>query len=55
MPLKSVRKPQKKRPENDREQYRRFLEAARASEASNDPKDLERALKKVAPVKKRPH
>jgi hypothetical protein len=31
------------------EESKRFLEAAKKAEASNDPKDLERALKMVAP------
>ena len=42
------RKPQQKRPEKDPEQYARFVEAAREAEASEDPKDLERAIKKIA-------
>ena len=41
------RKPQKKRPEKDLKQYERFIEAARDAEASDDPKDLETALKKI--------
>ena len=51
MPPKSARKPQKKRPTNDPEQYARFVEAAREAEASDNPKDLERAIKKVASSK----
>jgi hypothetical protein len=47
------RKPQSKRPEKDPEQCARFVEAAREAEASNDPKDLERAIKQVAPLKSR--
>jgi len=47
MPRKSARKPQKKRPEKDPEQYQRFLEAARVAGASDNPKDLERAVKKL--------
>jgi len=46
---KSARKPQSKRSDNDPEQYQRFVEAARVAEASNDPKDLEAALKKIIP------
>ena len=48
------RKPQKKRPAKDPEQYARFLEAAQQAQASDDPKDLERAIKKVAPMKPAP-
>jgi hypothetical protein len=44
-----VRKPQSKRPDNDPEQYARFIEAARDAEASEDPRDLEKAVKQVAP------
>jgi hypothetical protein len=40
---------------NTSEQYQRFLEAARVAGASDNPKDLERAVKKVAPVKIHPH
>jgi hypothetical protein len=47
MPRKSARKPQKKRPEHDPAQYQRFLEAARVAGASDNAKDLERALKKI--------
>jgi hypothetical protein len=54
MPSKSARKPQKKRPEKDPEQYARFVEVARDAEASENPKDLERVLKRVAPGKKSP-
>jgi hypothetical protein len=43
-----TRKPAK-RPPDDPEQYARFLEAAKKAEASDDPKALERAVKKVAP------
>jgi hypothetical protein len=42
------RKPQKKRPEKDPAQYARFVEAARDAEASENPKDLEMAIKKIA-------
>jgi hypothetical protein len=53
MTRKSARKPQTKRVENDPEEYKRFLETARAVEASHDPKDFERAFKKVVPSKSR--
>jgi hypothetical protein len=33
---------------DDREEHKRFLETARKVEASDDPKDFERAFKKVA-------
>ena len=52
MPTKSARKPQKKRPEKDTEQYARFLEAARVAGASDNPKDLERAIRKLTAPKK---
>jgi hypothetical protein len=42
--------PRKPKPKwDDPEQSKRFLEAAERAEASNDPKDLDRALKKIAP------
>jgi hypothetical protein len=44
------RKPQKKRPAKDPEQYARFLEAAREAGASDNPKDLEKAIKRLAPA-----
>lgn len=44
-----TRKPVKQ--PDDPEQYKRFLETAKAVEASDDPKALERAVKKVAPKK----
>jgi hypothetical protein len=43
-----------KRSPDDPEQSKRFLEAAKKAEASNDPKALERALKKIAPHQKSP-
>jgi hypothetical protein len=46
-----TRKPQKKRPEKDLEHYQRFLEAARVAGASENSKDLERAIKKTALLK----
>jgi hypothetical protein len=51
MPRKPTRKPQARRLENDPAQFGRFIEAARVAGASDDPKDLERALKKIAPEK----
>ena len=33
---------------DDPEESKRFLETAKAAEASDDPKDFERALKKIA-------
>jgi hypothetical protein len=33
---------------DDPDEYKRFLETAKKLEASDDPKDLERALKSVA-------
>jgi hypothetical protein len=33
--------------EKNREQYERFLETAKSVEASDDPKDFDRAFKKV--------
>ena len=46
-----TRKP--KRPPDDPEQYARFLEAAKKAEASDDPRALDRALKKVSPSSKK--
>ena len=45
-----TRKPDK-RPPDDPEQYARFLEAAKKAEASDDPKALEKAIKKIASPK----
>lgn len=39
---------------DDPEQSKRFLEAAKRAEASNDPKDFDAALKRVAPQKPKP-
>ena len=47
-----TRKPAK-RPPDDPAQYKRFLDAAKKAEASDDPKALDKALKKIAPSKKR--
>lgn len=46
-----TRKPAK-RPPDDPEQSKRFREAAKKAEASDDPKALERAFTKVVPPKK---
>jgi hypothetical protein len=37
---------------DDPEESKRFLETAKAVEASDDPKDFERAVKAVAPAKR---
>lgn len=37
---------------DDPEESKRFLEEAKAAEASDDPKDLEKVLKAVAPKDK---
>lgn len=42
-----------KRPPDDPEQYKRFLEAAKKAEASDDPKALDKAIKRIAPMKPR--
>ena len=39
------RKPQA--PRDDTAEYKRFLETAKEAEASHDPKDFERAFKRV--------
>lgn len=45
--------PRKPKPKwDDPEESKRFLEAAKAAEASDDPKVFDRALKKIAPKKK---
>lgn len=46
-----TRKPTKRPPDNP-EQSKRFLEAAKKAEASDDPKALEKALKNVSFRKK---
>lgn len=44
--------PRKPKPEwDDPEQSKRFLEAAKAAEASDDPDAFDRALKRIAPKK----
>ena len=46
-------KPKTKPPKlTDAERHARFLETARQVEASDDPKDFEKAFKRVAPVPK---
>jgi hypothetical protein len=47
MPRKPARKPQKKRSDSDPEQYKRFREMGDEIGASKDPKDFEKAFKKV--------
>jgi hypothetical protein len=47
MATKQVRKPDSGRSEKDREEYKRFLETARAVGASDDPKDFDKAFRKV--------
>lgn len=37
-----------KRPPDNPAQYKRFLDAAKKAEASDDPKALERAVKKIS-------
>jgi len=49
MPRKPATKSAKTR---DPEEYKRFLEAARKAEASDDPKDFDRAFRKVVESKK---
>jgi hypothetical protein len=39
----------KAKPPDDPEQYARFLEAAKAAGASDDPKALDKAVMRVAP------
>jgi hypothetical protein len=48
--------PRKPKPKNDDPaEYKRFLETAKAVGASDDPKDFERAFRKVvAPISKKP-
>jgi hypothetical protein len=45
--------PPPKRLPDDPEQYKRFLEAAKRAEASDDPKALDKAVKKVSKPEKR--
>jgi len=47
--------PRKAKPKwDDPEESKRFLETAEAAEASDNPKDLDRALKQIAPVRRAP-
>jgi hypothetical protein len=48
-----ARKPKRNPKWDDPEESKRFLETAKAAEASDDPKDLERALIRVARSKAR--
>jgi hypothetical protein len=53
MPAKKHTPPRKPaRAQDNPEQSKRFLEAAERAGASTDPKDLDRALKKIAPLKR---
>jgi hypothetical protein len=50
-----ARKSRVKQKLTDAERHKRFVEMAKEVEASDDPKDFEKALKKVvSPPKKRP-
>jgi hypothetical protein len=49
-----AKKPQSKAKWDDPEESTRFLDTAKAVEASDDPKAFERALKAVAPSSKKP-
>jgi hypothetical protein len=45
-------KPKPLKPEREDAEYRRFLETAEAAEASDDPKEFDRAFKKITkPIK----
>ena len=46
-----ARKVEKKQKSTDSEQHRRFVEMAREVEASDDPKDFDRAFKTIARLK----
>lgn len=50
MAQKAKRKPQL----TDAERHKRFVEMARKVEASNDPKDFDKAFRKVAKPKEKP-
>jgi hypothetical protein len=52
MPRKS--KPESEKHWDDPEQSKRFLESAKTAEASDNLDDFDRALKKIAPVRKKP-
>lgn len=45
-------KPKRSTKASDPEEYKRFLEAAKKAEASDDPKDFDRAFKNVLRPKK---
>jgi hypothetical protein len=47
-----ARKPQPKL--TDAERHKRFVDMAKEVEASEDPKDFEKAFEKVAPTKREP-
>jgi len=49
-----ARKPAAKAKLTDAERHKRFVEMAREVEASDDPKDFDKAFKKVATVKRQP-
>jgi len=51
MPRKSA--PKRKTTRDDPEQSKRFLETAKLVGASEDPKDFDRALKTIAPKKRK--
>lgn len=42
-----ARKKQRPRPDEDREQYKRFRDTAKEVEAEDDPKAFDRAFRKV--------
>jgi hypothetical protein len=52
MPRKS--KPDLNKDWDDPEQSKRFLASAKEAEASDDPEDFDRALKKIAPKRSKP-
>ena len=57
MVLRDIHLPMPRKPNpkwEDPDQSRRFIDAAKAAEASEDPKDFDRALKKIAPYKAKP-
>jgi len=45
-------KPKRDKTREAAEEYKRFLETAKAVEASEAPEDFDRAFKRVAPVKR---
>jgi hypothetical protein len=50
MPRKPARKPKL----TDAERFKRFVDMARKVEASEDPKDFDKAFKKIATPKRAP-